>query len=115
MLKLIVVPLLFLSICLSCMGQTFQYSRGWTNGKRSSDMDNPNGYLPVDSLLDNKLDRFCGISIYPNKFILYIYFPRCLMMLRRCSHLPLKESINKKLYSNGNGGTFEDIPIPDNK
>ena len=34
--RMIVVPLVLLAAIICCMGQTFQYSRGWTNGKRSN-------------------------------------------------------------------------------
>lgn len=63
MIRIFVVPLLFLGLCLSCMGQTFQYSRGWTNGKRSSsDMDILNGFTVGDPVIENKLDRWVAFK-----------------------------------------------------
>ncbi|XP_055907297.1 pro-corazonin-like [Eupeodes corollae] len=35
MLRFVVFSLVSFVVIISCMGQTFQYSRGWTNGKRS--------------------------------------------------------------------------------
>ncbi|XP_037956941.1 pro-corazonin-like [Teleopsis dalmanni] len=35
--KMLMLPLLlFTFFSMACMGQTFQYSRGWTNGKRAN-------------------------------------------------------------------------------
>ncbi|XP_068157541.1 pro-corazonin [Drosophila tropicalis] len=38
MLRLLLLPLFLFTLSMACMthGQTFQYSRGWTNGKRAS-------------------------------------------------------------------------------
>lgn len=36
MLRMVVLPLLIFLFSMACMGQTFQYSRGWTNGKRAN-------------------------------------------------------------------------------
>ncbi|XP_055848099.1 pro-corazonin-like [Episyrphus balteatus] len=36
MLRFVILALVSFAVIISCMGQTFQYSRGWTNGKRSS-------------------------------------------------------------------------------
>ncbi|XP_060648725.1 pro-corazonin [Drosophila nasuta] len=35
MLRLLMLPLFLFTLSMACMGQTFQYSRGWTNGKRA--------------------------------------------------------------------------------
>ncbi|EDW58406.1 pro-corazonin [Drosophila virilis] len=35
MLRLLLLPLFLFTLSMACMGQTFQYSRGWTNGKRA--------------------------------------------------------------------------------
>ncbi|EDV94608.1 pro-corazonin [Drosophila grimshawi] len=35
MLRVLLLPLLLFTLSMACMGQTFQYSRGWTNGKRA--------------------------------------------------------------------------------
>ncbi|KAL7729112.1 hypothetical protein ACLKA6_009586 [Drosophila palustris] len=35
MLRLFLLPLFLFTLSMVCMGQTFQYSRGWTNGKRA--------------------------------------------------------------------------------
>ncbi|XP_034486864.1 pro-corazonin [Drosophila innubila] len=35
MLRLLLLPLFLFTLSMVCMGQTFQYSRGWTNGKRA--------------------------------------------------------------------------------
>nr|AUF71589.1 preprocorazonin [Megaselia scalaris] len=97
MIRMFVVPLLLLGLCLSCMGQTFQYSRGWTNGKRaSSDMDVLNPFNVGDSVIENKLER-------------------CLMLLQRCSHLSLKGGVNKKFYKNGSPEMFDELSTPDTK
>ncbi|XP_033165748.1 pro-corazonin [Drosophila mauritiana] len=47
MLRLLLLPLFLFTLSM-CMGQTFQYSRGWTNGKRSFNAASPllaNGHL----------------------------------------------------------------------
>ncbi|XP_017873394.1 PREDICTED: pro-corazonin [Drosophila arizonae] len=36
MLRLLLLPLFLFTLSMVCMGQTFQYSRGWTNGKRAT-------------------------------------------------------------------------------
>ena len=37
MLRIVIfLPLLIFLFSMACMGQTFQYSRGWTNGKRAN-------------------------------------------------------------------------------
>ncbi|ALC45483.1 Crz [Drosophila busckii] len=38
MFRLLLLPLFFFTLSMVCMGQTFQYSRGWTNGKRASSL-----------------------------------------------------------------------------
>ncbi|XP_034665401.1 pro-corazonin [Drosophila subobscura] len=35
MMRLLLLPLFLFTLSMACMGQTFQYSRGWTNGKRA--------------------------------------------------------------------------------
>ncbi|KAI8043860.1 pro-corazonin [Drosophila gunungcola] len=35
MLRILLLPLFLFTLSMACMGQTFQYSRGWTNGKRA--------------------------------------------------------------------------------
>lgn len=40
MLRIVILPLLIFLFSMACMGQTFQYSRGWTNGKRASPLNN---------------------------------------------------------------------------
>ncbi|XP_017076674.1 pro-corazonin [Drosophila eugracilis] len=41
MLRLLLLPLFLFTLSMACMGQTFQYSRGWTNGKRSFNSASP--------------------------------------------------------------------------
>ncbi|KAH8332761.1 hypothetical protein KR074_010401 [Drosophila pseudoananassae] len=48
MLRLLLLPLFLFTLSMACMGQTFQYSRGWTNGKRALNTGSPilsNGHL----------------------------------------------------------------------
>ncbi|XP_016930939.2 pro-corazonin [Drosophila suzukii] len=51
MLRLLLLPLFLFTLSMACMGQTFQYSRGWTNGKRSFNSASPlltNGHFHRD-------------------------------------------------------------------
>ncbi|KAH8354254.1 hypothetical protein KR084_004797 [Drosophila pseudotakahashii] len=51
MLRLLLLPLFLFTLSMACMGQTFQYSRGWTNGKRSFSSASPlltNGHFHRD-------------------------------------------------------------------
>ncbi|XP_017046793.1 pro-corazonin [Drosophila ficusphila] len=41
MLRLLLLPLFLFTLSMACMGQTFQYSRGWTNGKRALSPGSP--------------------------------------------------------------------------
>ncbi|KAH8301303.1 hypothetical protein KR018_007231 [Drosophila ironensis] len=41
MMRLLLLPLFLFTLSMACMGQTFQYSRGWTNGKRALNPGSP--------------------------------------------------------------------------
>ncbi|EDV44162.2 uncharacterized protein Dana_GF16165 [Drosophila ananassae] len=75
MMRLLLLPLFLLSLSVACMGQTFQYSRGWTNGKRALHPVSPlitNGYFhrinelgfsDLDDMPDGKSDRWLQICL----------------------------------------------------
>ncbi|XP_055907790.1 pro-corazonin-like [Eupeodes corollae] len=97
MLRFVVFSLVSLAIVMSCMGQMFQYSRGWTNGKRSSahllqeDPTMAEIVFEVPSESERRLER-CIIQL--QRFIQNPYFIRP----------SYAATAGGNLFSNGNVG-----------
>ncbi|XP_055389252.1 pro-corazonin [Condylostylus longicornis] len=101
MAKMIIVPLLLLSIAITCMGQTFQYSRGWTNGKRSNTHDGTFQDL-IEIETEKKLEK-CLYSL--QRFIRNSYLK------------PSQLIMNNNKFQNGHhqsGEIIDDLIVPDN-
>ncbi|XP_023175596.2 pro-corazonin [Drosophila hydei] len=102
MLRLLLLPLFLFTLSMACMGQTFQYSRGWTNGKRA----------PPSALLNSghnlgMLDVF-EMQEKPSD----IKLDRCLMQLQRLAgNALLHRSFANGLAYNGNRPEPTDLNI----
>lgn len=57
MTKTAIIPIMILAMVVCCMGQTFQYSRGWTNGKRSDTHADESTELMIDADWEKKLEK----------------------------------------------------------
>ncbi|XP_055852611.1 pro-corazonin-like [Episyrphus balteatus] len=100
MLRFAVFSLVSFAIIFSCMGQMFQYSRGWTNGKRSSSHLHADPAIAeifeVPSESERRLEK-CIIQL--QRFINNPY-------LIRPSYATIG---NSNLFANGNGGSGNSI------
>ncbi|KAI8129923.1 hypothetical protein FF38_03411 [Lucilia cuprina] len=82
MLRIVILPLLIFLFSMACMGQTFQYSRGWTNGKRAG------AATTLNNLLHNKEDD--GMSeLFEVQEANERRLERCLSQLQRFVRNPL--------------------------
>ncbi|TMW49442.1 hypothetical protein DOY81_005452 [Sarcophaga bullata] len=85
MLRIVIfLPLLIFLFSMACMGQTFQYSRGWTNGKRAGNSASStalNGLFHKD---DDGLAEFFEVQEANDRRL-----ERCLSQLQHLVHNPL--------------------------
>ncbi|XP_055908687.1 pro-corazonin-like [Eupeodes corollae] len=95
MLRLAVFCVISFAVIISCMGQTFQYSRGWTNGKRSSSHMHENPAIS-EMFEAQESER---------------HLEKCIIQLQRLIHNPylIRQSYSSNpndgiLFSNGNDG-----------
>ncbi|CAD7089956.1 unnamed protein product [Hermetia illucens] len=92
MTKTAIIPIMILAMVVCCMGQTFQYSRGWTNGKRSDTHADESTELMIDADWEKKLEK-------------------CLYTLQRITQFPYMR--NMLLTANRKYTGHHQIPIED--
>ncbi|KAM7361916.1 corazonin [Cochliomyia hominivorax] len=102
MLRIVIFPLFIFLFSMACMGQTFQYSRGWTNGKRANTATTLNNLFHKD---DDGMPELFEVQDLNEKRL-----ERCILQLQRFIKNPLllhttaaALAMNPSLSANQNG------------
>ncbi|XP_055852660.1 pro-corazonin-like [Episyrphus balteatus] len=90
MLRFVLFSLVSFIVIMSCMGQTFQYSRGWTNGKRSSSHLHEDPAIAEVFEIPSESER---------------RLEKCIIQLQRLIHNPYLVRPSYGPTSNVNGGS----------